>query len=88
MFHVLLSVFFFVKLNVANTLFLSIIATQNVGDVLPLGSPHHIVAELLHLTAELHLAFALFHAVVDSNAELYLPAVAVDRSTVFLRIGT
>ena len=76
------------KLDVAHTFFLTVLAAQNVCNVLPLRSPHHIVAEFLHLTLELRLAFALFHAVVDSNAELYLPAVAVDRSTVFLRIGT
>ena len=75
------------QLDVAHTFLLAIIAAKDVSDVLPLGSPYYIVAELLHLALELRLAFALLHAMVNSNAKLDLPTVPVDRGAVFLGIG-
>ena len=87
MFHVLLSIFFFVKLDVTHTLFFAVLTAQNECDVFPLGRPHHIVAKLLHLTLELRFTFTLHHAMIDGNAKLNLPAVSVHCRAIFLGTG-
>ena len=58
---------------------------ENVGDVLSLGSPYHLIAVLFHFFAELCLGFGSCHAEIYRGAECQLHAVAVQCRAVFLR---
>ena len=75
------------QLVVPHPLFGAVLALPNIRDVFSFGCPYDVITQRLHLAVKFLLACTARHTMIDSNTELYLPAVAVQGSAVFLGAG-